>query len=230
MAVLLMARRVQWAAEDPDCRRPLSDYTPAMKALRPFLVIGAVVVILLLVLFRPWQGPPPLHAESAAFGEVRPGVPLTAGLVSYVDEAAVRERLPELSVITRILRPATVEHPPRNLLTLEQRGFEHLGVRGRLTLDFFNDRLMEVTFYPDSAAEYAAPLAAAETGLQRQASGRREGVAGHRRVVSNVEQLTTDGGRFLGSTPFTLWQDRRLRAELDDWDRRFGHLAPPTSP
>lgn len=206
------------------------DYTPVMKTLRPFLIIGIVVGLLLLALFRPWQGGPELHAESAAFGEVRPGITLTAGLRSYLDEAAVREQLPDLSEVTRILRPATPEHPPRNLLTLEQRGFEHLGVRGRLALDFFNDRLMEVTFYPDSAAEYAAPFAAAEPGLQRQASGRREGVAGHRRVVSNVEQLTTDGGRFLGSTPFTLWQDRRLRAELDDWDRRFGHLAPPTSP
>lgn len=197
-----------------------------MKALQPLLVVLLVVGAGLLALFRPWEGDPPLHAETAAFGEVRPGIPLTAGLQSYESEEAVRARFPDLSEALRIHRAATPEHPPRHLLTLEQVGYEHLGARGRITLDFFNNRLMEVTFYPDYPSVYAAPLAAAEPGLKRLASGRREQVAGHRRVVSNVEQLTTQGGQFLGSTAFTLWQDRRLRRELDDWDRRFGHLAP----
>lgn len=192
---------------------------------------GSLALIALLWLWQPWADRiPTLHAETVAFGNLQPGVRLTANLESYARSAAVREQYPELKELSRITRPANALHPARDLLTLEQRGFLHLEIRGRLTLDFFNDRLMEVTFFPDDLPAYAVALARAEPALRRERTGRRELLVGARRVISNVEQLTSEAGRHLGNTAFTLWQDRRLRAELDDWDRRFGHLAPPATP
>lgn len=181
----------------------------------------------LLAAWLPWWSDRPDHPETAAFETRLTGVDLTAGLRSYMREEAVARRYPELVDVTRILRPATPDHPARDLVTLELSPFTHLGVEGRMTLDFFNDRLMEMTFIPQDASAYAAALARAEPGLRRDNTGRRERINGHRRIASNVEQLSTPAGRQLGSTPFTLWQDRRLRAQLDDWDARFGHFAPP---
>ncbi len=180
----------------------------------------------LVAAWLPWWSDRPKHPDTAAFQAQARGVELTAGLRSYMREAAVTERYPEVVEVTRIQRPATADHPARDLVTLELQPFNHLGVTGRMQLDLFNDRLMELTFTPDDVVAYSAALAAAEPGLKRSATGRREQVSGHRRVASNVAQLATPAGAQLGARPFTLWQDRRLRAQLDDWDARFGHFAP----
>ena len=181
----------------------------------------------LVAAWLPWWSSRPDHPDTAAFETRLTGVELTADLRSYMSEEAVLRRYPDGVQVHRILRPATPDHPPRNLVTLELMPFTHLGVDGRMTLDFFNDRLMEMTFSPGDIPAYAAALSRAEPGLRRNATGRRDKIEGQRRVASNVAQLETPAGQQLGAMPFTLWQDRRLRAQLDDWDTRFGHFAPP---
>lgn len=202
-----------------------------MKAALVLFVAAVVALASAFLLERgSWWARPAPHPETQAFQTREPGIPLTAGLVSQASEAEVRQTIEGLQVALSVERPATPAHPPRHLLTLSAEPFEHLGVAGRLTLDFFNDRLMEVTFVPTDLSAYAEALRRAEPGLRRDRVGRQEAVDGPRRVVSNVAQLTTPAGAALGGTPFTLWQDRRLRAQLDDWDARFGHIPPPARP
>lgn len=186
-----------------------------------------VLLVLVAGLWWWWAQPRPLHDETAAFGARHTGIALAAGFTSYADVATVRAAHADAVVVTDIRRPATRAHPPRELLTLELRPFTHLDVPGRLTLDFFNDRLMEVTFYPDNVQAYAPALARAERGLQRQGANRQVGVSGHRRVAANIAQQASPLGPSMGARAFVLWQDLRLRRELDDWDARFGHLPQP---
>ena len=167
------------------------------------------------------------HADTAQFVTRKAGIELAAGFVSYTDVATTQATYPRAVTLTDIRRPATDAHPPRALVTLELRPFNHLDSPGRLTLDFFNDRLMEVTFYPDNATAYAPSLAHAEPRLRRQGANRQVTVSGHRRVAANIAQQAGDLGPSMGARAFVLWQDLRLRAELDTWDARFGHLPQP---
>lgn len=173
--------------------------------------------------------PATLHADTPQFVARKAGVELAAGFVSYSDVASTVAAYPQAVTLADILRPATNAHPPRALVTLELRPFSHLDQPGRLTLDFFNDRLMEVTFYPNDAAAYAPELARAEPRLRRQGANRQVTVSGHRRVAANIAQQAGALGPSMGARPFVLWQDLRLRAELDAWDSRFGHLPQPVS-
>jgi hypothetical protein len=199
--------------------------------MKRFLVIMPLALGILAAGLWAWLArPPPLHEASAAFGARKPGIELGAGFVSYVDAASVRAVYADTQVINDIRRTATPAHPPRALLTLALRPFTHLDVPGWLTLDFFNDRLMEVTFYPQDPKAYAPALSRAEPGLRRQGANRQVGVSGHRRVAANIAQQASPLGPRMGARPFVLWQDLRLRAELDDWDARFGHLPQPADP
>lgn len=198
--------------------------------MKRYLWAVPVLVAAATAAFWWWARPVPLHGETAAFGERKPGIELGVGFTSYVDLASVRAAHPEAVVITDVRRAATPAHPARELITLELRPFSHLDVPGRLTLDFFNDRLMEVTFYPVSANDYAPVLARAEPRLRREGANRQVLVSGQRRVASNVAQQASPLGPSMGGQPFVLWQDRRLRRELDDWDARFGHLPQPANP
>lgn len=174
-----------------------------------------------------WLRPPVVHHETTKFVARQSGITLGAGFTSYIHAEAVRAAYPKAEVITDIQRPGSRDHPPRNLLTLELRPFTHLGVDGRLTLDFFNDRLMEVTFYPVDVEAYAPALARAEPGLRRDGANRQVLVSGSRRVAANIAQQASEIGPRIGARAFVLWQDRRLRTELDQWDARFGHLPQP---
>lgn len=122
------------------------------------------------------------HADTAQFVTRKAGIELAAGFVSYTDVATTQATYPRAVTLTDIRRPATDAHPPRALVTLELRPFNHLDSPGRLTLDFFNDRLMEVTFYPDNATAYAPSLAHADApaaaGRQPTGDGVRPSAGG----------------------------------------------------
>lgn len=157
----------------------------------------------------------------------QPGRPLVNGLSSYasVDEVGAALRARQLQPARRTLtRPPNKRYPPRSLDTLTVERYTLLGTQGRLSLEFFNDRLFEVGFRPDDAAACAAALKRAEPQLRRDANGRAERTEGSRRLATNVELAASSVGRSLNTEPYVLWQELRLVRERDDWDQRFGAI------
>lgn len=126
---------------------------------------------------------------------------------------------------SEIRTAATPDHPPRNLDTLVVNGYQHLGVAGELTLDFFNDRLMEAAFIPSDPQAYVQQLRRQGIRASREENGRAERIRGHQRLASNVELAITEVGRNIGTTPRIIWQDLRLIAQRDEWDALYGVIA-----
>lgn len=167
---------------------------------------------------------PAVHEEAAKFTAVASDpVPFLDGLRSYDTVAAVRSLLEGKQVVAQVDSqhlPASSKHPPRDRDTLTA-SFVHLGESGKLTLEFFNDRLYEATFVPKDAEAYAGRLHAADPRLKREPSNRIEFINGPLRIASNVDFAATEVGKNLRTKPFVIWQDTRLVEALDEWDRRF---------
>ncbi len=165
------------------------------------------------------------HPETARFTAVLSNpVPLIEPLHSFMSVAEVQQRLSADGYqwqSTRIPTPGSHAYPPRNLDTLQVVGYVHLGVPGRLTLEFFNDRLYEAAFIPDQPEDYAPQLSRLGLMPDRDDNGRASLQRGPLRVVSNVWLAITEVGRSLGTIPRVIWQDTRLVEQRDAWDTRF---------
>ena len=165
------------------------------------------------------------HPEKDRFTEVAADpVPLLDNLQSYATVDTVRAQI-EAAKVQFTLAPVRTQpsskYPPRDRDTLTANAYKHLGVEGVLTLEFFNNRLYEATFVPSDPGDYADKLHKADTRLKKDRNGRSERTIGNLRIASNVDFADTDVGRNLGTKPFVIWQDLRLVAQLDEWDRRF---------
>lgn len=169
------------------------------------------------------------HAATADYTAVAPNpVDLMPPLRSYSSVADVEAILKQAEYGWRkseIRTPATPDHPPRNLDTIVANGYRHLDVAGELTLDFFNDRLMEAAFIPSDPQAYVQQLRRQGIRASRNENGRAELIRGHQRLASNVELAVTEVGRNIGTTPRIIWQDLRLIAQRDEWDQVYGVIA-----
>ena len=202
---------------------------------RPPLYALAGVILLVGIGVSWWwaeqRKPPPEHPETAAFETVQePRLELLDGLHSYDSEDSIRGPLEAagLPVERRVIRrPPSERYPPRALVSLVVENYRHLGVGGQLTLEFFNDRLMEADFRPDDPDHYARQLRAAMPQLKRDRVGHAEWSEGALRVWSNVELARSRVGGSLRTDALILWQDLRLIAQRDDWDARFGAIPVP---
>lgn len=165
------------------------------------------------------------HPEKDKFTEVAVDpVPFLDNLQSYSTVEAVRAQVDAAKVqytVTPVRTQPSGKYPPRDRDTIVASAYKHLGIEGVLTLEFFNDRLYEATFVPSEPADYANALHKADPRLKRDRNGRSERTIGNLRIASNVDFAATDVGKNLGTKPFVIWQDLRLVAQLDDWDRRF---------
>lgn len=201
---------------------------------RPLYALAGAILVAGVATTWWWmeqRRPPPEHPETAAFEAVQePRIDLLDGLRSYEAEAAVRVPLEAagLQIERRVLRrPPSERYPPRVLASLVVNGYRHLGVDGQLTLEFFNDRLMEADFRPADSDQYARQLRAAMPQLKRDRVGHAEWSDGTLRVWSNVELARSRVGGSLRTDALVLWQDLRLIRQRDDWDARFGAIPVP---
>jgi hypothetical protein len=191
------------------------------------------LLVLLLAAAGLWMllRPPAVHPDSARYLERRPGLPLGADFTSYSAVADAIEVLhaKQFEALRRTLaRPPDPRYPPHVLDTLTVEHYPVLGTQGRLSLQFFNDRLLEVGYRPDDAAACLQALRRAEPLLARDRNGRAERVAGDGRLATNVEMASNSVGLSLAAEPYVLWQDLRLIRQRDDWDRRFAALPDKT--
>ena len=154
------------------------------------------------------------------------GVPMVDFFLSYESMADVDAKLAyeQLRVArTASHKPKSRHYPPRDLDTLEVEGFTHLGQRGTLTLEFFNDRLYEARFIPeDLDPAYPKRLHEAHPELVRDKTGNIDVNLGQRRVTSNVDFAASNVGRALATRAFVIWQDVRLKQQLKIWEDTYG--------
>lgn len=170
------------------------------------------------------------HPETAAFLDAAPDpVDFINGLASYqsvtdVSDMFKRAKLP-VSVESDH-RARNPKYPPRDLdsMTVSDK-YVMLGVPGTLNLEFINDHLYEMTFFPSDAATFAQALHESDPRLPRQRNNRIEFRDGPLRIASNVDFAATDVGKNLDTKAYIVWQDTRLVDLRDDWDRRFVYSA-----
>lgn len=111
--------------------------------------------------------------------------------------------------------------PPRDLTTLNVAQFRHWNVAGKLTLQFFNDRLYQSEFEPEDPETYAKAQRRELPQVKSEKTGRAVWVGGNLRIASSLDLSVSEVGQKLDTRPFLLWQDRRLVRQRDEWDRRF---------
>lgn len=88
--------------------------------------------------------------------------------------------------------------------------YAHLGQAGQLKIHFFNDRLMEVRFFPKDPDRYLQLLRDSQ-GIDL-ITKREVPLPPHAHVWADSEY---DGQRYVG------WADVRLEREFNDWIRRY---------
>lgn len=210
--------------------------TPAPNPRQSFLFMGlAAGALTVIALFLAIQtevitlGPatPPAHPETARFTARAAPLPFLGPFASQqsVDAAlAVLERSGSEPGVSTRPRPGSTQAPPGDLTTVLVEDYAYCGTTGLLTLQFFNDRLFEAAFDAGDAQRCGAALKNAYPQLRRDANGRAEWIDGDLRIASNVWLASSEVGRTLGIAPWVLWQDRRLLAQRDEWERRFGTL------
>ena len=138
-------------------------------------------------------------------------------------------------------------YPDYRLVTISVPSYTAQVSSGPLTLVYFNDRLMQATFEPESPGLLARGLERSYPTLSPNASGRSIMVDGPLKITTNVlaTPLAADGGLLVPATTATAadasarlargrayvtWEDLRLVRQLQQWDTRFGEIArkPPT--
>lgn len=102
---------------------------------------------------------------------------------------------------------AETNRPPFNITTVRVSEFSHLGHAGELIVDFFNDRLIGVRFFPSDVAGYRKALAL--RGIDPSTEGH---TFGNTRIWSAADHT---GRSYVG------WEDVRLAREMDIWIRRY---------
>jgi hypothetical protein len=195
------------------------------KPLRWIAILGILFVAVSVLWTAKVVIAPGKHSETARFTEVAADpVDMIPPLKSYQSVGAVREALDAQQAkytVAPVCPADSSKHPPRDTTTIAVPTFSHLGERGELTLEFFNDRLYEATFVPKELDDYLPKLHGADKRIKRERSGRTEVVIGSLRLATNVDFASTDTGRSLQTKPFVIWQDLRIKEQLDEWDRRF---------
>lgn len=166
------------------------------------------------------------HPETAQYTRVAVGVALADRFRSYQDLQSVTAELSAAGFdgwTTKSRRAAeSSEYPPYGFDSVEVGEYRHLDSAGKLSLQFFNNRLYQAEFVPADPERYARKLRA--LGLQKDANARAEKIDGHLRLASTVDLAVSSVGKHLRTEPFVLWQDLRLVQERDQWDEKFGSI------
>jgi len=130
---------------------------------------------------------------------------------SYASEREV-SRLLSGTAIQTVIRsglPPSDKRPPFNIVELSVHDFSHLGFQGELRLEFFNDRLPSVWFYPTKFDAYLVEL-------------KRRGVA-----VGTIGKDVSDRNPSIfayhddRNQRYVGWADVRLLQQNQRWIERY---------
>jgi hypothetical protein len=145
-----------------------------------------------------------------SFTERLPGEVLLSGFLSYATRTDVLASLGH-DVALRVVEdspPVADGRPPFAIHTVEAQPMSCCGQRGVLRLSFFNDRLMEVSFYADEPDALFGTLR--EQGLALDGGGELE--RGCVRITA---------GKDAAARRFVSWRDVRLVRQQRLWISRY---------
>lgn len=149
---------------------------------------------------------------SESFTEIeKDRAPLVAGLLSYASRDEVMPRLSgesEVKVVEDVTRNKTKSQPPYQVYAVKLTSYELLNQPGQLLVTFFNNRLMQVAFYPAKFNDYVAALRASGVDIKTG----QELVTGH---------TTMWLGSDFDNIPYVGWADERLRKEQRRWLSKY---------
>jgi hypothetical protein len=154
------------------------------------------------------------HYRSVSFTDLSSEpVMLIDDLRSYarIEDVASHFKSRAVDYEVRIPPPRLLDgRPPFEVATLIVPSFTHYGLRGRLIVAFFNDRLVDARFFPTDLASYLREFSARE-GLDLQPTA---GVVRnkHTRIWTSTD---SEGSRYVG------WEDLRLVEEMMLWIKRY---------
>lgn len=141
-------------------------------------------------------------------------VELLPGLRSHMSSEQVRtsalKDADRWSVLEDTRTASNDKRPPFHILKVAVGHYSDLGEPGVLHLQFFNDRLLSVTFYPRDERKYLAELR------------EKRGV-----VVEKSQKVTTDrvvsvryASDYRGQ-PYVSYSDQMLEEELTSWIKKY---------
>jgi hypothetical protein len=149
---------------------------------------------------------------SESFTEIeKDRAPLIAGLESYASREEVMSKFPrdtEIKVVEDIARNKKDSQPPHRVYAVKLMSYEHLKKPGQLLLTFFNDRLMQIAFYPEKFDEFVAALRASGVDVKTGT----ELIVGHTTIWL---------GSDYDNKPYVGWADDRLRAQQRRWLSKY---------
>lgn len=131
------------------------------------------------------------------------GSRLAASLVSGQSPEQVRAQLDrsgwrDWRVVDQPEAKPPAGRPDFRFLSAEADG-ESLGVKGKLRVDFLNDRLMATWFFPNDTTAYRAAI---------------------QKLPATDPLKQANFGVDYRNQNYALWEDPRLRKEMEDWIRK----------
>jgi hypothetical protein len=151
-------------------------------------------------------------ADRESYTDRAEGIPLLLGAFqSYSSERDVRANLgsqPVQDVERSSLAPGD-RRPPYNIVTMAVVEYRHLGVAGELRLVLFNDRLMNVLFYPTDVYAYMAALKSRDVAVAADRAG------------SGSTALRIWSQRDSRDRVYVGWSDGRLEDQSARWISRY---------
>lgn len=206
-----------WEDIHPDTRR---------KILR--IGLGLVVLVMAIALWfnRHMFLPKPPPPDYSAYLRVEePREILFEGFRSYDSERSVARQLYQAGrewTAERTHIEGTFNYPPYKLDTLVLREYKDRGITGKLSLEFFNDRLVRASFVPQEPYKYYLRVQADGVRFDKQAASVWQHESGNLRVRSNIMYATSTMGLTLQTEPYVSWEDKRLSTQDQQWYEKFG--------
>jgi hypothetical protein len=154
-----------------------------------------------------------------SYTERQPGITLIGDFVSYSAVSEI-ETILKAAGISWTRSPDTAPDPRRPPFAEHQiviAVYTHLGCQGELHLDFLNDRLESVLFYPIDFDKYTKAVETMEGKALQRPSAMENQIwieAGRRKIAVGTE-LMDKKRRFVG------WFDPRFEKEVNAWIMRY---------
>ena len=155
------------------------------------------------------------HFSSISFVDVASEhTKLISGIDSYQGVEEAKRKFPVWEVIEQSSLGPKDKRPPFNIYKVEIKNYSHLGVSGELHLGFFNNRLMETRFYPDSFDKYVELLKEKErlTFRESRIGSKESTIHPYTRVWTYKDYKDRS---------YVGWEDTRLRRECNIWIKRY---------